>query len=426
MPIDPNIVLGVRQPQISISDPIEQYRKGVALQALLGQQELQGMQLQQARQGIEDEQATRDAYAAAGGDNARLRQILQERGQYKPLQALDKFDLERREKEASIGQHTAATQKSQHDVAIDKVQRGASILSNVRDQASYESARRQIALTIDPGIASQMPEQYDPAFVKSKIDAGVTMVQKLTDQRARETAAEQARHNQVTEGNAAATLANARERLAFDKGQPKEHYDAERGIMVNERTGASRPVTAADGAPIGAKEKPLTEAQGKAAGLASRAQAAHDVLRELEDKGVTRPSLIKQGAESVPVIGGALGTLANATVASSAQQRVEQAQRDFVNAALRVESGASINESEFQNARKQYFPQPGDSKPTIEQKRRNRETEIESLKTQAGPGAKTVKTTYAGRTSGGKIRGVLTPNPDGSFNYGAAPTTAQR
>jgi hypothetical protein len=134
----------------------------------------------------------------------------------------------------------------------------------------------------------------------------------------------------------------------------------------------------------------LTESQGKAAGLASRAEAAHQILTDLEGKGVLTPSLIKQGAESVPLVGGALSTAVNAMgVPSTAQNKVEQAQRDFVNAALRVESGASISQSEFDNARKQYFPQPGDSPEVIAQKQQAREREIRSLAIQAGPGAGT-------------------------------------
>ena len=52
---------------------------------------------------------------------------------------------------------------------------------------------------------------------------------------------------------------------------------------------------------------------------------------------------------------------------------MEQSQRDFVNAVLRRESGAAISNSEFDNARQQYFPQIGDDDKVIEQKRRNRE-----------------------------------------------------
>jgi hypothetical protein len=142
----------------------------------------------------------------------------------------------------------------------------------------------------------------------------------------------------------------------------------------------------------GGAGKALTESQGKATGLATRAQAAHDILLGMEGQGVNTPSLIKQAAESVPLVGGALGVAVNkAGVPSTQQNQVEQAQRDFVNAALRVESGASISQSEFDNARRQYFPQPGDTPDVIRQKQQAREREIKSLSLQAGPGAAEIR-----------------------------------
>ncbi len=68
------------------------------------------------------------------------------------------------------------------------------------------------------------------------------------------------------------------------------------------------------------------------------------------------------------------------------EQSYDQAQRDFVNAVLRKESGAAISESEFDNARKQYFPQPGDTSQTILQKRDNRETAIGNMFEVSGYG----------------------------------------
>tara|TARA_R110000851_G_scaffold96172_1_gene208666 strand:- start:6283 stop:6534 length:252 start_codon:yes stop_codon:yes gene_type:complete len=40
------------------------------------------------------------------------------------------------------------------------------------------------------------------------------------------------------------------------------------------------------------------------------------------------------------------------------RKQFEQAQRNFVNAVLRQESGAAIADSEFASAAKQYFPAP--------------------------------------------------------------------
>lgn len=111
----------------------------------------------------------------------------------------------------------------------------------------------------------------------------------------------------------------------------------------------------------------LNDTQAKALQFGSRMQASEGILDRLAATGVNQPGLIKRGADAV-----GLGAAANWTQ-SAEQQQVEQAQRDFINAALRRESGAAIADSEFANARQQYFPQPGDSKEVIAQKRANRE-----------------------------------------------------
>lgn len=113
--------------------------------------------------------------------------------------------------------------------------------------------------------------------------------------------------------------------------------------------------------------KPLNDVQSKALQFGTRMQAAGSVLDGLASKGVDQPGLIKRAADAV-----GMGGAANWTQ-SGEQQQVEQAQRDFINAVLRRESGAAIADSEFSNARQQYFPQVGDSPEVIAQKRKNRE-----------------------------------------------------
>jgi hypothetical protein len=87
---------------------------------------------------------------------------------------------------------------------------------------------------------------------------------------------------------------------------------------------------------------------------------------------------------------------------TSEGQRYDQAKRDFINAILRQESGAVIGVDEFENAEKQYFPQPGDTADVIAQKRRNREAAIAGLKVASGPGAEMVG---GGGNTGGKGNG---------------------
>jgi len=162
--------------------------------------------------------------------------------------------------------------------------------------------------------------------------------------------------------------------------------ETETGPMAfNPKTGVAAPVTTPAGTPLPGS-KPLTESQGKATGFASRAIEADQILKNIGKDGEVKPSLLKAGVEGIPLIGGGLGAAVNVLVPSGPQQQVEQAQRNFINALLRQESGAAIAESEFANAQKQYFPQAGDSPEVIKQKAANRQTSINALKVQAGPG----------------------------------------
>lgn len=68
---------------------------------------------------------------------------------------------------------------------------------------------------------------------------------------------------------------------------------------------------------------------------------------------------------------------------SDDRKRLEQAERNFINSVLRRESGAAIAESEFENARKQYFPQRGDGPAVLAQKKANRDLVINNFMQEA-------------------------------------------
>jgi hypothetical protein len=74
-------------------------------------------------------------------------------------------------------------------------------------------------------------------------------------------------------------------------------------------------------------------------------------------------------------------------IISNDAQKYNQAKLNFITAALRKESGAAISQSEYDNADKTYFPQPGEGKDIIDQKRQAREDVIEGFRVSAGPGA---------------------------------------
>jgi hypothetical protein len=130
--------------------------------------------------------------------------------------------------------------------------------------------------------------------------------------------------------------------------------------------------------------KAPTGDQANAATFATRMAEADKILSDpaIYQTGIGARGAGRAMAESLPVVGNAL---AGVGPDGPKYQQLRQAQRDFVNAVLRKESGAAISASEFANAEKQYFPQPGDSAEVIEQKARNRATAIDAIGNSAAP-----------------------------------------
>lgn len=121
----------------------------------------------------------------------------------------------------------------------------------------------------------------------------------------------------------------------------------------------------------------MTDEQSKAGLYSSRMFNAEKILRD--PASITAAtSLLEQGKSRIPIAGNFM--------VSEAFQKYDQAQRDFINAVLRRESGAVISDSEFDNARKQYFPQPGDTMERVKQKQANRMEAIRGIASGAGPG----------------------------------------
>jgi hypothetical protein len=116
--------------------------------------------------------------------------------------------------------------------------------------------------------------------------------------------------------------------------------------------------------------KKLTQAQQVALSYANRVSDSNAVIGEIGDKFA--------GAGSY------FGRVALNAMKSEDRQKFEQAQRNFINAVLRRESGAAIAPSEFDSARQQYFPQPGDTKGVLEQKALNRQRTLENLLAEGG------------------------------------------
>lgn len=116
-PIDPNIAMGIRPAQFEQQDPLERAGKSLALQSLLRQSN--------------DEQATSDAYKQSGGDPTILRKLLFDQGQHKAVDALDKSQLERQSKQATIDKDVAQTQVARQEAVAKAATQHRDDITNV-------------------------------------------------------------------------------------------------------------------------------------------------------------------------------------------------------------------------------------------------------------------------------------------------------
>jgi hypothetical protein len=121
--------------------------------------------------------------------------------------------------------------------------------------------------------------------------------------------------------------------------------------------------------------KPPTESQSNAMLFAERMAQAEPLFQN------PPPSFGSRFKEGLP------GGVGNVMITPESRQFF-QAERNFINAVLRKESGAVISDAEFENARRQYIPQPGDDAATLEQKRQARETATRQIAVGGGAGYK--------------------------------------
>lgn len=189
--------------------------------------------------------------------------------------------------------------------------------------------------------------------------------------------AETARHNRAMEARADRALESKPE-LTWQEGPSGEKVpyivDARRGTVAPVAVPGMTGQEPANPYAVGGK---MTEAQSKDAGYATRMFESEQILTDPTVIAAGQ-SRVQRGYSATPFVGNSL--------VSPEYQQFNQATRNFINATLRRESGAAISESEFENARQQYLPQPGDSAAVLAQKAQNRRTVIEGFAASAGKG----------------------------------------
>jgi hypothetical protein len=415
MPIDPNIVMNLKP--VQLANPLEQYMQVQQIQQTQNQSRLADLMYGEKEREVAQTTRLNDLYKEAVGadgslDRTKLYSGVAGAGLGSRLPGIQKSFADADKVAADVAETKAKTKKADTETTgMADDQREKKRQRAITDIAAFKTPQEAMAsldahekagdLTPDAAASVRATIPTNPAdfpkwqvgMLQRILSAGEGMKYLAPDAN---TVANNRQSGANAKLQADTSRANNRDTIAATKENQKAQYDAARGVLVDTRTGTATAVTGPDGKPL-TRDKAMTEFQGKSAGFADRAQEADTILTQLHAKGPTgfglvasdRPGALKGAVESVPFIGEGLGGLVNTLPSAlggpnANQQRAEQAQRNFINAILRQESGAAIGASEFENARKQYFPQPGDTPEVIAQKAANRRTAISGLARSAG------------------------------------------
>jgi hypothetical protein len=200
-------------------------------------------------------------------------------------------------------------------------------------------------------------------------------------------------------------------------GNKVPYFQDPRKGTVTAITPEGQPPATSAGNPYASGAKMSTD-EGKSALFADRAATAHAAISKYEninsEPGGRVGAMVQQNLPA---------GVANALV-SPERGRAMDAQRAFLNALLRRESGAAISASEFDSYGKEYFPQPFDSPAQIEAKRKHRAEVIAGLAREGGKG---YRPNYSFDESGNIALGAPTYSKDAAGIAGpgaAAPAPA--
>jgi hypothetical protein len=429
MAINTQLPLGVQPMQIE--NPVNQLAKVLQIKDMQQGQQMNALKMDEYRRSVEDGNALRSALGQPGADPYKL---LIERGRVKEATDFAKG-------KADIGKTEAEAKYKQIETAHKRVDLAGQTMGWLRQNPSLENAQLVVRhlvsnggmdqaegqgllaqLQANPQGIAQFAEMTFRSALAAKdqlakfqtnniggqtvtqgidpVTGKASMVSAVQNTQSPDNAASNAR---MAADNAAAravqmrgqNLTDARSRESNQQGRVPAGYR-------QKADGSLEFIPGGPADPNAAKRAAPTEFQGKAGMFGNRAAEADRIITELQ--GSYSPTAIntKQALGNVWGVGGALEAGSNLML-SDQSQKAEQAQRDFVNAVLRLESGAAIAESEFNNAKKQYFPQPGDAPAVIAQKASNRKLAIQGLMNNSRPGGVEPRASGGGRSVSGVV-----------------------
>lgn len=393
MPIDHNIPLGVKPFQMP--DPMNAMARALQIGGAMDDRASNRMLLDEKRSKLQ--RSNRMYEIAKGGASA-----LRSEGFHTEANEIEKGELENTGKRLT-------NQKTEIDTRGSVLGQYRSALDSVTspDQAAQWLQAQYADPQVGKFLASKMPLEQavgsiprDPAGFQGWLQRNALGLDKAMgrelDLRKQ---GEVERHNQGTEGIqrgqlavsqgnlgvAQSNLGLRRQELDHAKNAPKGQYDADRGVMIDQRTGVASPVTMG-GKPLGPKQSGagnVTEGERKAATLLQRMDGSLKQLQTAlaEDPGAAKPQLISSGLRSM-----GMEAAAN-TNDNPARQRVEAAQLDILDAALTLGTGAAYTREQLESYRRSYFPQIGDKSDQVADKKARLDNILNAARIGAGRAA---------------------------------------
>jgi hypothetical protein len=236
-----------------------------------------------------------------------------------------------------------------------------------QQNAQFQAGQANLDKRLDKTLSAQAQRDAARLALERDKNAGrIAQDEQLTALKQHE---QEARAREAQASREAAAAKSDADRQAKLKIAAEARRSAE--AIAKARAAASAASTPKTAAP-----RPVTDAQRAAAGFAQRLEDVEKNFAEIEAQGYNRASLAAAAQNKLP----------EALMPEQAKLQM-QAERNFVNAVLRRESGAAISVGEFASAEAQYFPRAGDSDAVKAQKKRNRQVKLAELKSAAGASA---------------------------------------
>lgn len=246
----------------------------------------------------------------------------------------------------------------------------------------------------------QVPQTFNPQFVQQSLMGSLKAKEQLDHALNQQKFAADTQHKEATRAETAryhdAQLGQGQQRINI----AQQNSNAYRANLGGGSGSGWRPMTKEEAAGFGISDpagyvvspkgepkriagspkavaaKPPSDSARLASGYAARMRAAEERMIQSEEAGANPGSLQnKILRDKVPL--GNYGIPAQ-------DQKLRQAQEDWVRAKLRKESGATIPPNEMEDEIRTYFPQPGDKPENIEAKEQARAVAFDAIVNTAG------------------------------------------